>query len=520
MNAKDLNDNDESGLDTGSSTPKISKTNETEALVGKLAAAVTTPDPGTGPTVDNPWRTHCFEGRKTFPSGVTYLSQLMAHDLTKSANLDNDISVVSTKPATNLRKNQLLLDTLYGAGPAMAPDLYTGKRVGAGNAGIKFRLLELENSKKGLVKTVPTFALQISGKQRISPCHSVLADHRNSDNPIVMRMATMLMMYHNHMVEQAMETPGQSNDDMFLEARIKTTLAWHKIIRRDIIDQVCMTRKVADFNSRLTTAMAKKPEAMEIDFLHGVLRSFHSLPLPKYVLSQTTTQQVGNIRALVSSRAVAPDAVNLSHPENLPIAAVLQTWQNNWDVDLAQFLDTSADAPNRTAFTPSYAFDFQKNLGASEVSILLRDQKSSAILGVSKISNPLYRGLIAKCRELSKQLKDELPGAYNLPDPKKFPLHVALLAEAYVDAKTRGTLGKIGSVMFSKMTEQKIKAAQAILARHRNKATIKAWYDEAPKSFMDLAREVAPDQLVAPDASTVFVSLADQKSLAKGKKTA
>jgi|GEM_PF-6999194 len=488
MNAKDANFSQNEAVD---------KAGKSAQAFSGLAEVVSISDDMSGPSQFDAWRKHCLEGRETFPAGVTYLGQLMAHDLTQSAGLDNDIAQApaKTKRKINLRRNQLLLDTLYGEGPSLDPQLFGGKQLGLGQAGFMFRLLELNKSKAGLIKTVPSFSVPITGKEAIGRCRPILADIRNSDNPMVMRMATIFMMYHNLMARRALVGEGTGSDDYFLEARIKTTLAWHKIIRHDIIDQVCMIGGARAFKTKLAAAMSKKPDAIEADFLHGVLRAFHSLSIPKYLLSNKDGAQFGEVAALVREHAVSPRAINLAHPDRLKLIQILQDWQRKWDIDLSEFFDFDQAAQNRTAFTPSYALSFLNRVSGDSDLVVLRDRTSAEAFCVSKLSDPLHKHLIAKCEAMIAELNDTLGTGFALSHAKDFPLHLAFLAEAHVDGKRHGTgtLGRTGSALFLKVVEAKIKAAQKLLGQHVSKGTIKAWYAEAPSRFHDLAHLVAPE---------------------------
>ena len=438
---------------------------------------------------EDAWRTYCLKDRGHFPAGVTYLSQFMAHDLTHTASVKTAFHPSSGKRLNdrfvNLRTNQLMLDTLYGDGPDMDPLLFNGDQFGIGKVGSKFNLEKLAHNNLNLVRTVPLFSLNVPSNPNYVRCHPQLGDMRNSDHPIIMRIATMLMMYHNYQVGKA---AGPNDNQKYLEARIKTTLAWHKIIRKDIIENVCLVRGNSQFDKELDRALDKQPDQVETDFLHGLLRSFHSLTLPNYELAGGKK----SISSLLDIRATCPSAKISSY--DYPYKENFELWQNVWDIEIAKFF--RRDAVVQTAFSPSYAFHFGNDPTDDNSLVLIRDQQTSAKLGVSEIGSPLFDHLIDDSHRLLSNVSKVLGIArHKLPRSDDVPLHLTFLAEAQTQVSDTGTLGKTGSVFFYRMIDRKIKEAQIYLEHHKDRQTIDAWYKNAPEDFYALSRLVAPKEV-------------------------
>jgi len=101
--------------------------------------------------------------------GYTYFGQFIAHDLTKDASSIDEAWKKEPEQLQNLRTPRLDLDSLYGRGPAVSPDLYENDQV-------RLRVGSAQSSDKGL-----DICTGAQGER-------ILGDERNAENLILRQM--------------------------------------------------------------------------------------------------------------------------------------------------------------------------------------------------------------------------------------------------------------------------------------------------------------------------------------------
>ncbi len=182
------------------------------------------------------WIKFCRETRDgAFPSIVTYLSQLLAHDMVESASRHAMFA--------GGRRNQvdvpLVLSTVYGDGPDGSKELFHHR---------EFRVPE------PTLGQIPHFYGSRFSKDQSMP---LLADQRNRDNPILIQIATAFMQFHNQRYLDKwsyFEALDSQTVEIrtFAYARVASILAWHNILKNDILPAVCRDQDVDLFNEVLS----------------------------------------------------------------------------------------------------------------------------------------------------------------------------------------------------------------------------------------------------------------------------
>lgn len=223
------------------------------------------------------------------PSGFTYLGQFLDHDLTLDttplgqANIDVDSMV-------NGRTPRLDLDSMYGGGPGVSPQLYDD------SGRFKF---STPNGFEDLQRT-PT------GK-------AILAEGRNDENLVIAQFQIAFQKFHNKLVDQ-----GLSFDD----AQRLTQWHWQWVVVHDFLPEIVEQSAVDRF---LSYNGANKPKMtyeffkpgnpyspmMPVEFSVAAYRFGHSMVRLAYVMptGSTTKTQVFNASGndLHGSRPIPPN---------------------------------------------------------------------------------------------------------------------------------------------------------------------------------------------------------------------
>lgn len=415
------------------------------------------------------WREFCLRDREGFSANSTYLAQMMAHDITRSSNMDTRFRAERTDTEdwppnrpVNLRDVPLLLHTLYGEGIDLDPQLFKEKTGREQTA--RFAVTQIKTTESKPDRIGPAFyVLPEHAGRRSFELKPRLGDSRNADQPILLSIVTAFMRLHNYYENHI---PGKVTRK-YIEARVKTTLAWHQIIKSEIIDKMLAERSAA-----LPKGMSVK--SRDVDAIQGLFRAFHCLPLPKYKINSEPSRPLLSFLANSSTRPLFQTNSN-------GMEVALSTWARDWLVDFDVFLNSHE---NRTAFSPVLASDF-----ASE-NIFDRDRDKLTDFGVS--STEKYKSLADPTQKMLEKMSEFLKPGENLPSAKDVPLSLAFLAEA-LDTPGIGSLGPVASALARKLILPQIDRAEKALENltkgfeaTAEVSNIKAWKKQAPKNFKEL----------------------------------
>lgn len=119
----------------------------------------------------------------TFPdetgAGFTYFGQFIDHDLTLDT-LPQPDSPVDPRTLTNGRTLRFDLDSVYGGGPSVSPQLYDGD---------KFKVQDPNEN------GVPDLPRNPDGS-------AILIEHRNDENEIISQIHTAMLLAHNRLIDE------------------------------------------------------------------------------------------------------------------------------------------------------------------------------------------------------------------------------------------------------------------------------------------------------------------------------
>ena len=217
-------------------------------------------------------------------SGAVYLAQMMAHDLVLSIPTGN-----RDAPFESRIDRPLMLDSLYGLGPANAPHLYAieGPPEALGDPAAfrpMFRLTEATDA--GDNPQLARFR-DFEGRKRNGFAFKnevLIADRRNDSHALIAQITAVWQSYHNHTFVKSSDWEGfdsekdsESNKKLrFVAAQNHVREAWRNVIINDVFPILFGDVNLDRFSSKIDVS-SPPPEALIS------LRALHSLPLGGYI---------------------------------------------------------------------------------------------------------------------------------------------------------------------------------------------------------------------------------------------
>lgn len=221
-------------------------------------------------------------------AGMTFVGQFIDHDLTFDATSPLG---VPTEPTTspNGRSARFDLDSVYGGGPVLQPELY--------DPADPIKLL-VESG--GLFEDLP----------RRANGAAVIGDIRNDSTLVIAGLHAAFLKFHNHAVD-VVRRPGLSPTEVFLRARRQTT--WHYqwlVVNRvlpafvgpDLVDAMLAAPQPLGGNGG--------PAYIPVEFSGAAYRFGHSMVRPSYRANLAGDAGAPFFGLIFDSRVVVPDGQN------------------------------------------------------------------------------------------------------------------------------------------------------------------------------------------------------------------
>jgi Animal haem peroxidase len=235
------------------------------------------------------------ETTKPISAGFTYLGQFVDHDLTfdpvSMLDRQNDPDAL-----TNFRTPRFDLDSVYGRGPSDQPYLYDQERgVGpTGEAGLLFLLGNAVSADRTFAG--PDLPRNVQGR-------ALIGDPRNDENLIVSQLHSVMLRFHNKMLERVSAETGLTGNDLMKEAQRR--VRWHyqwvlihdflpRIVGQEMVDAVFPTTQVLMWGAdrKLHKVKRRTPDLkfyrprnnafMPVEFSVAAYRFGHSMVRPIY----------------------------------------------------------------------------------------------------------------------------------------------------------------------------------------------------------------------------------------------
>lgn len=433
----------------------------------------------------------------SIPAGFTYFGQFLDHDI----NFDRTPLVVggAVDPlaTANNRSPSLDLDSVYGGGPSVRPDLYEAD-------GATLRVGACSPSKDGAQADIPVSPNDLVRVDR----RAVIGDPRNDENLALAQLHVAFLKFHNTFVAEFRTAfPSLDGDRLFNRAREATIKHYQRIVLRDFLP------KIIDLNALEFVLLHGhrffKPEQhahMPIEFSVAAFRLGHSMIRPSYEWNRVFNSKEGHPgRITTATLQLLFEFTQFSGstaPGDSPFFGAADTLPSNWIVDWRLMFDVEGSPPpagfkvNRARRIDTQLAFALKNLpefagvGVSDPALLslasrnlLRGRLVKLPHGLS-VASAIAAGGLPHDKLTEAQLRDGPHGAklaeVGLLDAP--PLWYYILREG--ELKEGETLGPVGSAII----------AETIVAHIRN-SDVSVLSDPAVNNVFDVPRYTMSDLL-------------------------
>lgn len=200
-------------------------------------------------------------------AGMTYFGQFVDHDLTLDT-APSPTAPVNVATLNNNRTFRLDLDSVYGGGPTVSPQLYSGDR-----------FLVQEPNLNG-VRDLPRDA---NGR-------AILVEGRNDENQIIAQIHLAFLKAHNRLIDEGAT---------FAQAQTILVRAYQQAVVRDFLPHILQPNMVADEfdgkkQTKLLKDLLKKPDFTPSEFAVASYRFGHSQVRRAYRLN--ANNNCGNLQ--------------------------------------------------------------------------------------------------------------------------------------------------------------------------------------------------------------------------------
>jgi hypothetical protein len=308
-----------------------------------LAAAMRDPDPD-GAGGDHPGLT----------AGFTYLGQFIDHDLTLDTT-PIDQQKADPLAIRNFRSPKLDLDSLYGQGPDVSPELFARDAA-------TFRMLPemligtAMDSTDQNQNPVPALPNDLP-RNRVG--RALIGDERNDENLLVAQTHLLFLKFHNAVVGHLrVSQPALAGAALFNEARRIVTWHYQWIVLFDFVERLTEPGLINRIRQRGRQFYRfRKTPFMPVEFAAAGYRLGHSMVRESYSHNRVF-RPGGIVTGLLSllffftgkSGAIIGDLVDRPDVGPAPGPGPQRSLPSNWVIDWRRFydLDTPAGTPDFT----------------------------------------------------------------------------------------------------------------------------------------------------------------------------
>lgn len=299
----------------------------------------------------------------TLPAGYTYLGQFIDHDITLDTT-PLDQQAADPLATTNFRSPRADLDSLYGQGPGVSPELYARDKV-------SFRMLpellvgRASASTDGAGAVIAALPNDLP-RNRVG--RALIGDERNDENLLVSQTHLLFIKFHNAVVaDLRARHPQMTSDELFAEARRKVTWHYQWIVLFDFVERLTEPGLVNRIRQRGRQFYRFRSRPyMPVEFAAAAYRLGHSMVRESY--SHNRVFRPGSGGGIITDATLAllfhftgksgeiiGDLVDEPGvgPGRGPGPGPLRDLPSNWVIDWRRFFDMG---------TPSGTPGFELNL--------------------------------------------------------------------------------------------------------------------------------------------------------------
>jgi hypothetical protein len=220
------------------------------------------------------------EENEDIAAGQTYVGQLVDHDLDLDDRPNDLITPVDPTTLRNFRTPRFDLDNVYGSGPAGSPQLYEADGV---------HLLR-GSPLSGAPDT------EASDHPRDASGRALIGDPRDDENRIVAQLHTILVRFHNKVVDRLAERhPRLRGQALFDAARTKVLRHYQWAVLTDFLPTIVgqdMVRSVLPTLGNPKLRFFDPCRGVPVEFSVAAYRFGHSLVRPIYRINETVAERL------------------------------------------------------------------------------------------------------------------------------------------------------------------------------------------------------------------------------------
>lgn len=269
-------------------------------------------------------------------AGFTYFGQFVDHDITFDHTQLTIGGSVDPTGTDNHRSPALDLDSVYGGGPSVRPDLYE-----TDGATLKRGLCTLSKDKAGIdIPALPHDLLRVDSR-------AVIGDPRNDENLALAQLHLAFLRFHNSFVEELRTSePSLTGDRLFSRARDATIRHYQRIVLTEflprIIDPNALEFVLANGHRFFQPA---QHDLMPIEFSVAAFRLGHSMIRPAYDWNRVFNAKPTAITNATLQLLFEFTQFSGSHePGDSPFFGA-PTLPSNWIVDWRLMFDIDGNRP-------------------------------------------------------------------------------------------------------------------------------------------------------------------------------
>jgi hypothetical protein len=227
------------------------------------------------------------EENNDIDAGVTYVGQLIDHDLTLDPRPDDLTTPIDPFSLQNFRTPAFDLDSVYGAGPGGSPQLYQAD-------GVHLKLgarLTGSATDRGAVD-LPRDA---------TTGQALLGDPRDDENRIVAQLHSIILRFHNLLADRlARAHPTWTRSRVFAEVQRQVRLHYQWAVLNDFLPTI-VGRQTLSAVLPSTNVLLTPPrlvfydpcsENMPVEFSVAAYRFGHSIVRPIYRINTTVADRL------------------------------------------------------------------------------------------------------------------------------------------------------------------------------------------------------------------------------------
>jgi hypothetical protein len=228
---------------------------------------------------------------KGTPSGVVYLGQFIAHDITRDGTALSKVPFPTPETTRNERTPLLDLDSVYGSGPvgaAVEPggeyQIYSQPRPGE-------EIFRLGPTEPAVVNGIPFPSTEIDFPRR-SDKSPIIADDRNDDNLILAQLHGLFLRFHNKLLDLIVAgsvDPVPDGPTPFEQTRRLVKWHYQRLVREYFLPMVVLQSVLDDIKAngpKLFKPESANDLSLPVEFTMAAFRFGHSMVHETYFINE------------------------------------------------------------------------------------------------------------------------------------------------------------------------------------------------------------------------------------------